>query len=310
MKTRNQRSAVKGQKHGGAALMLALWALFLLSAMVISWALDINSRVTLSGNANRALDAEAMASSGTEVALNPAVKPGSPVLIGGLGRAKTYEAHITGEGGRLDINWLVAGEDPTRLGVLRQYLTNKGIEMNDVDMMVDSLLDWVEPDGGLHHLNAPPESDNYHPAHSLLMRIDELKKVAGWADFTSTPGWDDDFTVNTIKGVDLVWASRDVLLSLPGVNQEMADRFLQLRAGPDGIDGTADDTQFIGLDDALMALGVQGAAQLELFKKLTSFKDPVYRVVSVGKAGTAIHTIQMVFRRVGIVPQLISWKEF
>ena len=56
MRTRDPRS--------GAALMLALWALFLLSAMVIAWALDINSRLTLSGEASRVVEAEAMASSG------------------------------------------------------------------------------------------------------------------------------------------------------------------------------------------------------------------------------------------------------
>ena len=291
--------------------MLALWALFLLSAMVISWALDINSRVTLSGNANRALDAEAMACSGTEVALNPAVKPGSPVLTGGLGRARTYEAHITGEGGRLNINWLVAGEDPKRLGILRQYLTNKGIELTDVDVMVDSLLDWVEPNVGIHHLNAPPESDNYHPAHTLLMRIDELKKVAGWAEFTSVPGWDDDFTLNSSGPVDVAWASRDVLLSLQGFGftPDIVDRFLQLRAGPDGVEGTADDMVFASIEDVQVALGLNDE-QFKQLNGLISVKDPVYRVVSVGKAGTAIHTIQMVFRRVGIVPQLITWKEF
>src|SRR4029077_1988671 len=96
----------------GAALMLALWALFLLSAMIVSWALDIDSRLTLSGNANRLLEAEAMACSGAEVALHPSVNPGSSNLRGGLGAGKSYEASITGEGGRLDVNWLVAGEDP------------------------------------------------------------------------------------------------------------------------------------------------------------------------------------------------------
>src|SRR5437899_3142286 len=53
----------------GAALLLALWALFLLSAMVIAWALNINSRLSVSANANRVLSAEAMAASGAEVAL-------------------------------------------------------------------------------------------------------------------------------------------------------------------------------------------------------------------------------------------------
>src|SRR5438128_3388518 len=80
----NPKSEIRNPKlrHRGAALMLSLWALFLLSAMVISWALDINSRLVLSVNANRFLEAEAMAFSGVEVVLHPAVKPGSPNLRG------------------------------------------------------------------------------------------------------------------------------------------------------------------------------------------------------------------------------------
>src|SRR3984893_16759971 len=159
----------------GAALMLALWALFLLSAMIVSWALDIDSRLTLSGNANRLLEAEAMACSGAEVALNPLIKPGSPNLNGGLGAGKTYEARITGEGGRLDLNWLVAGGNPEKLEILRRYLENKGIDLNERDTMMDSLLDWVEPNTGLHRLNAPPENEDYHPPHAGgLARVAEL----------------------------------------------------------------------------------------------------------------------------------------
>src|SRR5436305_10400635 len=195
----------------GAAIMLAPWALFLLSALVISWALDIDSRLSLSGDGARMLKAEAVACSGAEVALHPAVKPGSPNLSGELDNGATYQARLTGEGGRLNINWLVAGEDPEKLEILKRYLENKGIDLNERETMVDSLLDWVEPNTGLHHLNAPPESADYHPAHTLLGRIDELKKIAGWAEFTSNPGWDDDFTVNSSGPIDLVWASRDVL---------------------------------------------------------------------------------------------------
>src|SRR5438067_9657042 len=84
----------------GAAIMLALWALFLLSALVISWALDIDSRLSISGEGTRMLRAEAVACSGAEVALHPAVNPGSPNLSGELNGGARYEARITGEGGR------------------------------------------------------------------------------------------------------------------------------------------------------------------------------------------------------------------
>jgi hypothetical protein len=36
----------------------------------------------------------------------------------------------------------------------------------------------------------------------------------------------------------------------------------------------------------------------------------VYRVVSIGTAGKATRTVQMVFNRQGFVPQLLTWKEF
>lgn len=292
--------------------MLALWALFLLSALVISWALDIDSRLALSGDGTRMLKAEAAACSGAEVAFNPTIKPSSPNLKGALNDGASYAARMTGEGGRLNLNWLVAGENPDRLQILKQYLQNKGIDLNERDTMVDSLLDWVEPNVGIHHLNAPPESDDYHPAHALLTRIDELKKVAGWAEFTSTPGWDDDFTLNSTGPIDLAWASRDVLLALPGVTPEMVDRFLQVRQGPDGMDGTEDDGEIRGgAQEALSIMGLNRDQATQLTQKgLLNFNDPWYRVVSVGTAGRATRTVQMVFQRVGLMPQLRSWKEF
>src|SRR5438876_10877933 len=66
----------------GAAIMLALWAIFLLSALVISWALDIDSRLSLSGEGARMLKAEAVACSGAVVELHRAVSPSSLDLGG------------------------------------------------------------------------------------------------------------------------------------------------------------------------------------------------------------------------------------
>jgi general secretion pathway protein K len=304
---KNSKFEIRNSKFvSGAAIMLALWALFLLSAMVISWAVDINSRLAVSGEGNRMLRAEALACSGAEVALNPTTKPGSPNLKGQLNNGATYSARITGEGGRIDINWVVSRPDVVEL--LRRYLENKGIDLNERDLMIDALQDWISPNVGLHRLNAPPETDDYHPAHAPLGRVDELKKVAGWAEFTSVPGWDDDFTVNTQQGVDLLWASRDVLLALPGMTAEIVDRFLQIRQGPDGIDGTDDDTP-ITTQDIPGMLGQQLYVRLQPFLA-PSMPVPVFRVVSIGTAGKAKHTVQMVFSRVGLNPQVITWKEF
>src|SRR5438046_921601 len=80
--------------RSGAALMLALWALFLLSAMVISWALDINSRLVVSGNASRVLDAEAMAYSGADFELHPLVKTDCVYLDRPIGKCEVLDVLI------------------------------------------------------------------------------------------------------------------------------------------------------------------------------------------------------------------------
>ena len=299
---------MKPSKSRGAALLLSLWALFLLAALVMSWALNIDSRLNISGAENRILEAQAMAASGAEVAITPTIKPNSPNLEGKFGPRQSYSARITGEGGRLNINWLVAGENPARIEMLRQYLEAKGIDLNERDRMIDCLLDWVDPDD-LVRLNGAEASEGYQPANALLVRIDELKKVKGWEAFTSAPGWDDELTVNSTGPVDLAWAPRDVLRALPGFTDAMVERFLQLRAGPDGKDGTADDTVFNSLDDIRAALGLS-PEQFQALSPFVSFKDPVLRIVSTGRSSDVTRVIQLVFRRAGTTPQLITWKEF
>src|SRR5215470_18028756 len=245
------------KRDSGAALLLALWALFLLAGVVFAWALNINSRLTVSATANRLLSAEAMASSGAEVALNPTINPSSASLHMKMGAGDSYDVQMTGECGRFNLNLLApAGiENPVLVQALRQYLNIKGIELNDLDVMMDSLLDWISPTRGLRHLNAPEETDDYRPPHAPLTSVDELKKVFGWAEYTSHPGWDENFTtiVGGCQQLDAAYASRDVLRAF-GIPDDFVDRFLQARAGPDGIDGTTDDPQM----DQQTAFGLLG----------------------------------------------------
>ncbi len=295
-----------GADRSGAALLLALWALFLLSAMVIAWALDIDSRLTLSGDANRDLEAEAMAASGAEVALHPIVNPGSSILHGSLGKNQSFAARMTGEGGRLNLNWIVSGENANRLEILNRYLEIKGIDLNERDRMMDTLLDYVDPDD-LPRLNGAEAQPGYQPKNSLFQRVEELKEVKGWEKITARPGWEDDFTIYSTGPIDLAWASRDVLLSLPGMNEQIVDRYLELRRGPDGIDGTEDDPVFESLDEVRLALGFT-PDQFAQLSGLIGFKDKVMRVVSVGKSGPATRTIEMIIRK-NPTPQMIRWKE-
>jgi hypothetical protein len=334
------------KKDSGAALLLALWALFLLAGVVFAWALNLNSRLAVSATASRVLSAEAMADSGAEVALNPTIKPASANLHRKLGN-ESYDVEMTGECGRFNLNLLApAGvENPMLTAALRQYLNIKGVDLNDLDVMMDSLLDWITPTKGLHRLNAPDETDDYRPTHAPLTSVDELKRIAGWAEYTSQPGWDEDFTtiIGGCQQIDAAYASRDVLRAF-GIPDEFVDRFLQIRRGPDAVDGTADDPQ---MDQAmafsLLGLGAGGlgtgtpippgkspqgsppgtAAGIQSILVFKS-PNPVFRIVSVGKSGDVSRSVEMIVLKqtaaggapvggAGVFaagrPQVFSWKE-
>lgn len=305
---------IKKSRTRAAAIMLALWALFLLSAMVISWALDINTRLTISGSANRLLEAEAMACSGADIAMHPSVKPGSPALRGGFPRNQSFQARITGESGRLNLKTLLMGENPVNLELLRKYLEVKGVDLNERDRMIDCLLDWVDPDN-LVRLNGAEDEPGYKPTNGPLKTLDELKRVKGWEEFTSRPDWDADFTLNgsgtgNDAKIDINSASRDVLLALPGFTEPLADRFLQLRRGPDDIEGTEDDVLFASGQEVQIALGFR-QDQFNQLAALIRYDSPVVRIVSIGKSGPVTRTVRLVVFKQGGGIRLLpgTWKE-
>jgi hypothetical protein len=306
--------------------MLSLWALFLLSAMVISWATDIGSRLALSGKSNRLLEAQAMACSGAEVAMHPQVKPGSPVLEVRFGKDQSYEAHLSGEGGRLNFNWLTQiPEVPARLEVLRKYLENKGLDLDERDRMIDTLLDWVDPDN-LVRLNGDEGEGEYKPANRPLRRLDELKKIRGWGEFTSSTDWDADFTLDSQAagqqpgqqpgqpsgqpgGINLAWASREVIMALPGVSEDRVDQLLALRKGADELDGTEDDwggaVPTMQQVETMLGSPPGQLAQICVIEP----RESVWRVISIGKSREVTRKVRVVFVK-QLPPQLKSWKEF
>ncbi len=83
------------------------------------------------------------------------------------------------------------------------------------------------------------------------------------------------------------------------MRDDLVDRFLQMRRGPDGIDGTADDAQFNNLADIQTALGLT-AEQFQQIASLVGFKDQVFRIMSMGKSGDVTRSLQMIVRKGGV----------
>ena len=293
----------------GIALILVLCALLVLSFVVLALARRTDQGITLATHDARALDARALAFSGLQFALHPQVTVRTPLLRHQTDKGHGYQARITGEGGKLQLNWMLAGEDPVKIDVLKQYLAIKGLTAKECDVFVDCLLDYVSP-GNLHHLNGSRTAVDGSPVPGKPFDdLEEVRRVVGSEPLTRHAGWENAFTLWSQGPIDLKWADEDLLGALPGVGLDRARAFVQQRRGPDKLDGTADDYP---IDNIAVAEGMLGFNQQTLgqVQALLSINDPTVRIISVGQALDTSRTIEVVARKQGIQPQIIQWKEF
>ncbi len=295
--------------RGGVALILVLCALLVLSFVVLALARHVDQAVFLATRETRALDARALAYSGLQIALHPQASVKTPALHRQVDRNHAYQARITGEGGKLQLNWMLAGEDPVKIDVLKHYLENLGIQSKDCDTLVDCMLDYVSP-GNLHHLNGSRTTVDGSPVPGKPFDdLAEVRRVVGSEALTRQTGWENGFTLWSQGPIDLKWADETLIGSLPGVGIDRARAFVQQRRGPDKLDGTADDYPIDSITVAEQLLGINQQALAQV-QNLLSINDPTVRIISVGQALDMSRTIEVVARKQGMQPQILQWKEY
>ena len=296
-------------RRRGFALVIVLCALVLLSIVIFGLAQRVDQGMYLTGRDNRSLEARALAYSGTQIALHPQCTLRTPALRRQFDAAHRYEARIAGEGGKLNLNWLLAGGDPSRTALLQQYLAVRGLTFQDQQQLVDCLLDFVSPDSTTHPNGTKTAADGQPVPGRPFKDLSEVYRVAHSEPLTSLPDWQADFTLFSQGPVDLQWAGESVIAALPGVGVSRAQTFVRQRAGPDRITGTADDIQFAGIGDAEAFLNLN-VAQNPAIQNLVGLNDDTVRVISVGQAADVRRTIEVVARKVSLQPQILQWKEY
>jgi type II secretory pathway component PulK len=82
----------------------------------------------------------------------------------------------------------------------------------------------------------------------------------------------DFFSIGGLRTVNLNTASREVLQILPGMDENLADGIVRMRAGLDGVEGTEDDTPLHNVGELVNVAGVlpQMAASLRQVCGVTS----------------------------------------
>jgi len=290
-------------------LMLALWALILISVVVFAWVKVIDLGIDGVSKANRGMEARALAHSGLAVAMHARVTQYSPHLNAAFDQERAYHVTIQSEGARLNLNYFLAGGDPEKIRFLKQYLALKGLTVQEREVFMDCLLDWTNPGGGLRRLNGATEGPDYHPPHRPLQSLEELPLIKGSEPLISQPGWKDDLTIYSTGPLDLESAPADLLSLVPGISEQRAQQFVKTRKERELQKKNKDGRPFKDFPEALSFLGLS-PQQFSQLSRYLGFHDPVLHVQSVGEAGKVIRQVDAIVRKVpGANAQILLWTE-
>ena len=224
-------AAVKPGQHG-AALVLALWLLTLLTVLAAGYGYAMRTETKLTIHGVELAEARAIAEAGVWLALADLLRPEEKrqwlndgtlyQLDFGEGRIRL---RIQDEAGRIDLN--TAGDH-----LLRGLLEKAAQPGDDVDYALNAILDWRDPDS--QRRNPGAEDDDYaHAGYGAkdapFNSIEELRLVAGMTNGMFARMYPALTLYSGQPGFNPRVAPREVLLALPGGNEEQVDAFLLAR---------------------------------------------------------------------------------
>ena len=292
----------------GAALLLALWAMFVLSASILVWAAYIQQTLAVSGEQQNDTEGRAMAHSGMAFALHPLVTKETPALYAQEASNPGFRVKMVSEGSKLNINTLLVGENPLRVDIFKRWLEYRTVDFNARERIVDCLNDWIDADN-LKRLNGQEDDLGYHPPNrGQFISVEELEEVAGMEPLTSQPGWKDDLTVFSQGPIDLTSADFHILRLLPGSNDPGIERYLQWRRGADQTDATLDDPPITKLEQVQQFLGMS-RNDWNALGGIIGLRDNTWHITAEGWSGNVRRQIEVVAVKGGQNPTIRDWKE-
>ena len=234
----------------GIALLMVLWVLTILTVMVFSFSYMARTEAYAALSFRQTIEKKFLAEAGIERGMaelfymstntsKTLVKPGDevwrtdgrPYKI--LTENGYYTVSITNEAGKVDIN-------TTSELILRNLLLNLGLNLDDVDIIVDSVMDWKDPDN-LHRLHGAEDdyymslANPYKAKNANFETLEELLLVKGITPeilygAEGKKGIIDFLTVNSrMTKININSALKEVLLAIPGITPELADAIITIR---------------------------------------------------------------------------------
>jgi general secretion pathway protein K len=256
--SRKPGCALVTDSQRGIVLLLVLWILSILMVIAMSFTFIARTDAHSALAFKEGVENKFLAEAGIEMAIMElvyrSVNRGQTVTLKGMeilktdGRAYTgqlgngsYLYRVTDESGKININALT---DASGI-VMKNLLVNSGVSAENADIIVDSILDWKDPDD-LHRLSGA-ESDYYlslsNPYRAKDAKFDTLEELLLVRGVTpeilygngEKQGIIRFLTANSEAGgaISVNAAPREVLMAIPGMTADLADLVIAVRESDD-----------------------------------------------------------------------------
>jgi hypothetical protein len=292
------------------ALPLVLWCIAFLAGLVIMTGGAVQAWMENETQAEKRFVARQMALNGVAVGLNPAVNLGNPLLNHGSKESEGYDVKITNESSRINPNyWLQQGNRSIFTRLFADWKTDVTLG----EAAIDSLTDWIDGDDFVLMKGAERKQYEFagrsgYPANRPLKHIREMEAILNLSQILAAKeGWQDVFTIWYSGKISIQYAPQSLLKALAELTPNQCQSLIQMRAGRDGVDNTADDQKLQSIEavaDLLGAGGNQRTALLEFFDTSGDLR----RIESTGWCGGVSHKI-VVIAPTGTTGQMMSWEE-
>jgi hypothetical protein len=314
----NHQSSLINPKSG-SALVVVLWILIIISLIVSMFAFEMQLEARILTLQRKRFKADQLALAGVELARSmiafkdeenttgekvsyddpymseaSKITNGVPVNYSEPFGDGVVTLHIDYEEGRRKVSLTTPTPEEWRIIFLQA-----GIPATRWDEMLGCLTDWQDK-GDEHQINGAESDDpfykkrGYECKNAPIDTVDELLLIKEWTTeilYGTPPGEKTDEPITGIADQLTTWgdgkinpnsASREVLSTL--MSDDKVDALIELRMGPDGEPGTADD----GIDQKdLAALGFP----------VNIFTKPNYvSIISIGEVGGVQSKISCIFK--------------
>ena len=235
---------------------------------------------------------------------------------------------ITPEPALMNVNVLTADKGDMSDERWEAILETAGIPEEMWGELIDSFYDWTDKDDDPRAEGA--ETDDYYAnldkpyraANGLLDTVGELRLIKGFSqavvyggDLNSDSKFEDDkihcsgiadmLTTYGDGRINVNAASRKVLMTLPGMDENIVSLIMEERAGWTDDDGTEHDESFKDVEDFMSRIPEVDPA----VRNMITTQSSIYRVTSTGEINGITRSLWCIVSFSGRNMTILRWRD-